>query len=67
MDVLSLLKKGCVALGDRRHREAGLTQVADRVSELLMNLSQCGGLAHGCHSRNKARMIEEKGEKRKKP
>jgi hypothetical protein len=24
-------------------------------------------LAHGCHSRNKVRMIEEKGEKKKKP
>jgi hypothetical protein len=42
-------------------------QVADRVSALLMDLSQCGELAHGRHSRNKARMIEEKGEKKKKP
>jgi hypothetical protein len=24
-------------------------------------------LAHGCHSRNKARMIEENGERKKKP
>jgi hypothetical protein len=44
---------------------AGLTQVADRVSEPLMDLSQCVGLAHGCHSRSKARMIQEKGEKKK--
>jgi hypothetical protein len=56
MDVLSFLKKG---------RDAGLTQVADCVSELLMDLSQCDGLAHGCHSKNKARMIENKGEKKK--
>jgi hypothetical protein len=53
-------------LGDFR-ADAGLTQVADRVSELLMDLSQCGGLAHEGHSRNKARMIEEEGEKKKKP
>jgi hypothetical protein len=66
MDVLSFLKKGCAALGDIR-ADDGFTQVADRVSELLMDLSQCGGLAHGCHSKNKARMIEKKGEKKKKP
>jgi hypothetical protein len=66
MDVLSFLKKSCAALRDIR-ADAGLTQVADRVSELLMDLSQCVGLAHGCHSRSRARMMEEKGEKKKKP
>jgi hypothetical protein len=66
MDVLSFLKKRPRGLADIR-ADTGLTQDADRVSELLMDLSQCGGLAHGCHSRNKARMIQEKGEKKKKP
>jgi hypothetical protein len=66
MDVLSFLKKGCAALGDIR-ADAGLRRSLIAFSELLMDLSQCVGLAHGCHSRSKARMIQEKGEKKKKP
>jgi hypothetical protein len=47
--------------------DAGLTQVADRVSELLMEfVAMWRACSWDATPGNKARMIEEKGEKKKK-